>query len=48
MRKEDVSALLETYGPYQRRLFLLMTFPLIMMGFKTMMVIVTFYSPPHR
>ena len=48
MEAEDVVSALETYGPYQRRLFLLLTIPLVLRGFQAMMVIVTFYTPPHR
>ena len=39
MEAEDVVSALETYGPYQRRLFLLLTLPLVLRGFQTMMAV---------
>ena len=39
---------LNTYGFYQRRFMLLMSFPIMLGAMNTMSVVVTFYAQEHR
>ena len=48
LTQEDVDDVLKTYGTYQRRMFIILAFPVIFIGYTTMSVIVTFDIPDHR
>ncbi|KAK7503302.1 hypothetical protein BaRGS_00005567 [Batillaria attramentaria] len=45
---EALSSVLGKCGPFQRKLLLLMSLPVIMKGYQTMMVILIFDVPAHR
>ncbi|KAK7503322.1 hypothetical protein BaRGS_00005587, partial [Batillaria attramentaria] len=48
MHGEDLVHLIGEWGPYQLRLFLLLSLPIVMSGFQNMMTVVIFSAPAHR
>nr|KAG5711197.1 hypothetical protein BaRGS_004841 [Batillaria attramentaria] len=48
MHGEDLVHLIGEWGPYQLRLFLLLSLPIVMKGFQNMMTVVIFSAPAHR
>ena len=48
LTQDDVNDVLEKYGTYQRRMFLLLTLPVMFSGVTSMSTVIIFDIPEHR